>query len=211
MSADTSPLQRTSSSRPVPPKEGAQVEEEEEFDTREALPHFRLLVEFIDEFLARQVLLLQQLNRGFEDRIAFEDFWMLYDAGVNIYCPSQEGGVVYDGNPPVGHWGAPGEGGVKHTTKARYVPQIFRVVGTTGGLSLRSPFLQRGTARNKGHRTTNGNAFSRAFLRDLTALSMASLRRSLPSSLTKESWISEPSRRTPRNSLRLSRVKSVLK
>lgn len=77
MSADTSPLQRTSSSRPVPPKDGAQVEEEEKFDTREALPHFRLLVEFIDEFLARQVLLLQQLNRGLEDRIALEDLWML--------------------------------------------------------------------------------------------------------------------------------------
>lgn len=70
---NTSLLQGPSSSRPVPPKEGAQIEEEEKFDTREALPHFRLLVEFIDKFFARQVLLLQQLNRGLEDRIAFED------------------------------------------------------------------------------------------------------------------------------------------
>lgn len=38
---------------------------------------------------------------------------------------------------------------------------------------LRSPFLPRGTIRNKGHGLTNGNAFSRASLRDLTAATEA--------------------------------------
>lgn len=43
-------------------------------------------------------------------------------------------------------------------------------MGTTGGLPLRGEFLQTGTARNKGYRTANVNAFSRALLRDLTAV-----------------------------------------
>lgn len=45
---------------------------------------------------------------------------MLFDTNDTIYCPYREEKLIYE----------------EHTSKARYVPQAFRVLGTRGGLPL---------------------------------------------------------------------------
>ena len=110
--------------------EGA--DEEDKFESREALSHFRFLLEFVDKYLGRQLELLQRLRLGQEETIAFQNLWMLFDAGDAISCPLQEGGVTL------------GFGDDSHTTKRRYLPQVFRVLGTTGGLPLRKTLGPRG-------------------------------------------------------------------
>lgn len=104
-------------------------EEKESFDTETALPHFRFLFDFISQYLGEQVDLMRRLRLGQEQKIAFEDLWMIFDAGDTIYCPSHEGGVAV---------------GEDHTTKPRYVPQIFRVLGAIGGLRLRKTLAPKG-------------------------------------------------------------------
>ncbi|GAB1312064.1 hypothetical protein MFIFM68171_02274 [Madurella fahalii] len=110
---------------------------EEQFESKEALAHFRILLEFVDVYFARQLLLLQRLRLGQEEKIAFQDLWMLFDAGDSIYCPFQEGGTTY------------GYSDDRHTTKTRYLPQIFRVLGTTGGLPLRKTLAPRVKIRDE--------------------------------------------------------------
>lgn len=100
--------------------------EPEEYETEEALLHFCMLLEFIEKYLYKKVTLFNRLKQGLEDKIAFEDLWMLFDTGDTIYSPYMEGGVVLKS----------GEESL-HTTKTRYVPQVFRVSGTAGGLPLR--------------------------------------------------------------------------
>lgn len=119
------------------------------------------------------------MKRGLEDKITFENLWMLFDAGASIYCPFHEGGVLYGGHIPP----RPGQRDMDniHMTKARHVPQIFRVLGTTGGLPLQGAFSLRGSIRNKGHGTVNGNAFSKAVLRNLTAATEPQIERNDPS------------------------------
>lgn len=179
--ADTGSPQQPSDAQPfLPREEASRLDEQENFDTREALAHFRLLVEFVDKFLARQVLLRQQLKRGLEDKMAFEDLWMLFDAGANIYCPFHEGGILYGGHIPP----RPSQREMDtHMTKAQHVPQIFRVLGTTGGLPLQGAFSPRGSIRNKSHGTVNGSAFSKAFLRNLTAATEPQNRSNDPSTI----------------------------
>lgn len=49
---DAGSPQQPNDARPFLPRgERSRLEEQENFDTREALPHFRLLVEFVDKFL----------------------------------------------------------------------------------------------------------------------------------------------------------------
>lgn len=97
----------------------------EEYETEEALPHFRLLLEFVEKYLHKKVTLFDRLRQGLEDKIAFEDLWMLFDTGDTIYSPYVEGGVVFRNGEES-----------QHRTKTRYVPQVFRVMGTDGGLPL---------------------------------------------------------------------------
>ncbi|KAH6962419.1 hypothetical protein BKA56DRAFT_498091 [Ilyonectria sp. MPI-CAGE-AT-0026] len=84
-----------------------------------------MLLEFVEKYIYKKVTLFNRLKQGLEDKIAFEDLWMLFDTGDAIYSPYVEGGVVLK------------NGDESHTTKTRYVPQVFRVSGTVGGLPLR--------------------------------------------------------------------------
>ncbi|KAL6410848.1 AAA family ATPase [Ilyonectria robusta] len=99
--------------------------EPEGYETKEALLHFRMLLEFVEKYLHEKVTLFDRLKKGLEDKIAFEDLWMLFDTGDTIYSPYVEGGVVLKHHEE------------SHTTKTRYVPQAFRVLSTAGGLPWR--------------------------------------------------------------------------
>ena len=111
------------------PFAGPKEEEKESFDKETALPHFRFLHGFVLEYLDEQVQRMRALRLGQRQKIAFEDLWMIFDAGDTIYCPRHEGGVAV---------------GEDHTTKPRYVPQLFRVLGSVGGLQLRKTLAPRG-------------------------------------------------------------------
>jgi hypothetical protein len=98
------------------------------------LVHFHKFLEFIDSYLAKPLQLYRRLQTGHEDRIAFENMWMLFDQGNDIYCPSHTGGLPI----PLRGSGLPMGPGMRnedlHIPKPRYVPQLFRVLGTTGGI-----------------------------------------------------------------------------
>ncbi|KAK3988845.1 hypothetical protein QBC44DRAFT_242802 [Cladorrhinum sp. PSN332] len=94
----------------------------------EALTHFRVLIEFIDKYLAREVNLYHDLRAGSMERVAFENLWMLFEAGDTIFCPLREPGreayLTTEGH------------GRAHRPVQRYTPQGYRVVATEGGLPI---------------------------------------------------------------------------
>lgn len=95
------------------------------FETPEALIHFRFLVNFVEKYLAKLLERFNRLRDGLEERVSFEDLWMLFSTGDTIYSPSVRGGVTFS------------HGDISHTAKTRHSPQLFRVLGTKGGLPFR--------------------------------------------------------------------------
>ena len=133
----------TSDPLPFAPGPGSEPEEEHAFDSMEALSHFRVLLQFISKYLGSQIARLGNLKLGLEGKVAFEDLWMLFDAGDTIYCPQQEGGeTLVD----------PEDSDMIHTTKTHYVPQMFRVLGTSGGLRTTLAPNPKGKVRDEDDR-----------------------------------------------------------
>lgn len=98
------------------------------FETAEALIHFRYFVDFVEKYLKDLLDRFDRLRGGLAERVAFEDLWMLFSTGDTIYSPSVRGGVIFR------------DGDTTHTAKSRYSPQLFRVLGTKGGLPFRKIF-----------------------------------------------------------------------
>jgi len=73
--------------------------------------------------LGAQVSLLERLKAGKEDKIAFENLWMLFNSGDTIYSPFHEGGQILQNNEDE-----------KHITKRRDVPQAYHILSTVGGV-----------------------------------------------------------------------------
>ncbi|TDZ24906.1 putative cell division cycle ATPase [Colletotrichum orbiculare MAFF 240422] len=114
------------------------------FLTPYALPHFRAVVEFVDRYLGAQVALYEELKSGEVHEVAFENLWMMFDAGSTIYCPFRSGTesfVVYD-DFVLGQSPRPSPPGPDHvvetvSSRARYSPQAYRVLATRGGVPLK--------------------------------------------------------------------------
>ncbi|KAH7303069.1 hypothetical protein B0I35DRAFT_447306 [Stachybotrys elegans] len=141
-----------------------ETKEPEKYATAEALVHFRYLVEFVDKYLAKALNLYQKLRDGDEDKIAYENLWMLFDKGDMIFCPSHEGGRIMT---------RLGDG---HTIKPRYVPQLFSVLGIIGGLPKRKTLAPRQTSAEQ-------DVFSNSLLSEifLTANGSVKLQQENPS------------------------------
>lgn len=118
--------------------EADKTDKVESFESPSALPHFRLLIEFIDHYLGEKTELFERLQVGRGKKVAYEDLWMLFDTGDTIYCPLQEGGVKI--------FSVSGDDDEFHTTRRRYVPQAYRVVATVGGVPLRETLAPRNPA-----------------------------------------------------------------
>lgn len=100
-------------------------DEDPSYESKEALAHFQVFLEFVEKYFSKQLQLFDRLQKGQETKVAFENLWMLFDAGVTIHCPLLEAKKVqnmYDNDEEV------------HTRKTRQLPQLFRVVGTRGGV-----------------------------------------------------------------------------
>ncbi|KAJ5690905.1 hypothetical protein N7462_005297 [Penicillium macrosclerotiorum] len=107
---------------------------EESYNQEEALGQFQLLLEFVNNYLSRQVNLYHRLSTGYGEKVAFPDLWMLFDTGSTIFCPSQEGGVkVHPG----------GYEEEIHTTQRRHLPQVYRVSATSGGIPFSKSLVPR--------------------------------------------------------------------
>jgi hypothetical protein len=123
---DGNGVEKKQDEAPFPLKEEPAI-----FDTAEALIHFRFLVQFIDKYLSGPLERFRRVRAGLDDQIAYEDLWMLFDTGDTIYAPFVGGGYEFV------------DGTDSHVSKARHLPQQFRVLGTKGGLptsKILSPF-----------------------------------------------------------------------
>ncbi|KAJ4018796.1 hypothetical protein NW752_005924 [Fusarium irregulare] len=87
------------------------------YEKADALAHFQALVSFLDKYLAKQVNYFDRIKRGEEVKISFENLWMLYEAGVPIYCASRDAKRIGD-----------------YSSRPQYVDQAFRVMGALGGV-----------------------------------------------------------------------------
>ncbi|KAJ2988903.1 hypothetical protein NUW58_g3738 [Xylaria curta] len=97
------------------------------FDKPAALPHFEHFVAFVDNYLSKQIQLYARLRDAKEERVAFENLWMLFDSKDTIYCPLREvsqGEVLYAAE------------GDNHEPVRRHTPQAYRVIATAGGTPL---------------------------------------------------------------------------
>ena len=91
-----------------------------------ALPHFKVFMTFVDEFLGPQIRLYERFRKGKEHRVAFENLWMLFDANDTIYCPLREtAGEEYENSE-----------GTLHRPIRRDSPQAYRIVATSGGMPI---------------------------------------------------------------------------
>jgi hypothetical protein len=117
-------------------KEYAKEEEDfvELFDRKEALKEFRILVQFLEEYLYKPFDLMENLRTGKESKVAFQNLWMLFNTGDTIYSRSQEGGLTLK-NKTVDPTSLADVEEI-HTTKRRDVPQAYRVLATAGGVPL---------------------------------------------------------------------------
>ena len=96
------------------------------FDRPTALPHFKILWGFVNKYLGKQIQLYNRLRNGKEERVAFENLWMLFDSKDTIYCPLRRAGLdIYST-----------VGSLEHRAVGRHTPQAYRVVATAGGLSF---------------------------------------------------------------------------
>ncbi|KAF2096574.1 P-loop containing nucleoside triphosphate hydrolase protein [Rhizodiscina lignyota] len=78
----------------------------------------------------------EKLRTGREDKVTFEDLWMLFNSGDTIYSPFQEGGHTLEDN------------GDTHTTNRRDVPQAYRVLTAQGGIPLTKTIAPRTKRQN---------------------------------------------------------------
>lgn len=99
----------------------------EAYNRPDAVATFRKLEQFIDMHLSGQIALYERLKSGEEEQVAFENLWMLFDTRETIFCPSRELKSSGWYNTDIGEI---------HTPVARYTPQAYRVVSTSGGLPL---------------------------------------------------------------------------
>lgn len=137
-----------------PPQNGptaASTSEDEKesqiFDQESALEHFRLLIQFIDQYLGDKVALFEAFQAGHADVVAFEDLWMLFNNGQKIVCPLRENRVtidIFNGvSLAVLKDDSDDDSNRYHLTRRRYVPQAYRVTAAVGGAPLISSLAQK--------------------------------------------------------------------
>ncbi|KAF4835117.1 hypothetical protein CGCTS75_v002692 [Colletotrichum tropicale] len=108
-----------------------------------ALPHFRVVLQFVDRYLSSCLELYERLKSGQEDKVAFENLWMLYDAGALIYCPyrSRDGSFTTFDNLSERSGAASYVEGDLTELRPRYSPQAYCVLSVRGGIPLRKDLV----------------------------------------------------------------------
>ncbi|KAI1753757.1 hypothetical protein F4782DRAFT_545533 [Xylaria castorea] len=99
----------------------------EAFEKPAALPHFQSFVAFVDQYLGKEIKLFNRFREAKEERVAFENLWMLFESRDTIYCPLREVGQDERFE---------NIDGFVHQPIRRHTPQAYRVIATTGGTLL---------------------------------------------------------------------------
>ena len=73
-----------------PPSEKKPSKEDEEKNSRTALEHFRLLIQFMDEDLKHLFELRNAIHDGTLEKICFDDLWHLFDYGQEVLIRDKE-------------------------------------------------------------------------------------------------------------------------
>lgn len=95
-------------------------------ETREAIDHFHLALQFMDLYLAKERSTYEAVKHATATRINFENLWMLFGFDESIYCPQRRGGQEVENLL----------GSDAFRAEKRSAPQVYRVLGSIGGLPL---------------------------------------------------------------------------
>ncbi|CAI6342066.1 unnamed protein product [Periconia digitata] len=102
---------------------------EDPWESAEALPHFKEIVNFLDRYLGEKIRLYSSLRAGSHTHVAFDDLWMLFERDDMIVCPKRkQGEYIYSTGV--------GKDAVDYVSGSYYVPQAFRVLTRHGGVPL---------------------------------------------------------------------------
>ncbi|KAL1862622.1 hypothetical protein Daus18300_008419 [Diaporthe australafricana] len=108
-------------------------------DHEPALEHFRLLFQFIDDYLGEKMDLFEKLQAGHEETVSYEDLWMLFTNGKKVICPLRENQMSIGNDSDSEYSGSESEDDDSHhVTRRRYAPQSYQVMATIGGSPLKS-------------------------------------------------------------------------
>lgn len=144
--------QRNVSTADQPPDDDQHLEP---FDQQPALEHFRLLIQFVHQYLGQKVALLEAFRAGRPEMVSYEDLWMLFNNGDKVFSPLREKSIRTDfsngGSEPKVNTNRCDENNDDHyhATRRRYVPQAYRVMASIGGAPLVSSFKTVGFTWDK--------------------------------------------------------------
>ncbi|OHW89478.1 AAA family ATPase [Colletotrichum incanum] len=134
-----------SSTPAIPPQGDASEHHEKPFLRPSALAHFRTITQFVDQYLQNSLELYAKLKSGKEDKVAFENIWMLFDAGTTIYCPYRSGKETFSTTDALSD--RSDDSGILFAlteSRARYSPQAYCVLSTRGGTFLKTSLMPGG-------------------------------------------------------------------
>ncbi|KAK7709402.1 hypothetical protein SLS64_006315 [Diaporthe eres] len=99
-------------------------------DSEVAFTQLKELLDFIDSYLQADVDLFHQYKNGTRPNITFNNLWMLFDSTDTIFCPLKKGEnkIYADEQQDLFFW-----------TMEFEIPQVYRVLATSGGIARRPP------------------------------------------------------------------------
>ncbi|KAM7212416.1 aaa family atpase protein, partial [Rhypophila decipiens] len=120
------------------------------YDRPSAITHFRLLLDFVDKYLGKQIQLFDRIRNWKEERVAFKDLWMFFDTQDIIFSPGRDTeqksfkNTLEDSD---------------HRQIKRFASQAYQVVATTGGMPFTSAVrntTQMDTSEEKSQKAEDG-------------------------------------------------------
>lgn len=99
-------------------------------DYVQVLNHSRQLHHLIELYFTEQLTTLKNLKGLTQTQISFEQLWMLFESGMDVYCRSRKGGHKFLDSAEM-------------RTDRLWTPQAFRIVSTMGGGRLQTLLHRR--------------------------------------------------------------------
>ncbi|KAM7192881.1 hypothetical protein V8F20_008678 [Naviculisporaceae sp. PSN 640] len=117
------------------------------YDRPSAIPHFQVLMKFVDKYFGKQIQLYDRIRAGQEDRVAFKDLWMVFDTKDIIYSPVRDIEEKSFRNTLED---------TEHRQIRRHTPQAYQVVATTGGMPHMNAVTTRREAAEEAREAGGG-------------------------------------------------------
>lgn len=99
-------------------------------DSQVAFTQLKELLEFIESYLQVEIDLFHQYKNGTRPDVTFNNLWMLFDSTDTVFCPLKKGeNRIY----------ADGQKDSVFYTMEFELPQVYRILATSGGIDRRPP------------------------------------------------------------------------